>query len=105
VTLITKDIACGKVICGCIVVGIREVTYDRPFSMGTESYVLVGAGKSEDFAFSSACHCAGRSMSRTQVTKKWQGRKLIDELHGKGVLRSVDRKGACMFTRGGKKWY
>jgi len=55
-------------------------------TMGTESYVLVGTGESEDLAFSSACHGAGRSMSRTQAAKKWQGRKLIDELHEKGVL-------------------
>jgi len=43
-------------------------------------------GQSEDLAFSSACHGAGRSMSRTQATKLWQGRKLIDELREKGVL-------------------
>ncbi len=55
-------------------------------TMGTESYVLVGTGESEDLAFSSACHGAGRSMSRTQAAKKWQGRKLIDELHEQGVL-------------------
>jgi tRNA-splicing ligase RtcB len=54
--------------------------------MGTESYVLAGTGESEDLAFSSACHGAGRSMSRTQAAKKWQGRKLIDELHEKEVL-------------------
>lgn len=55
-------------------------------TMGTESYVLVGTGEGEQLAFSSACHGAGRSMSRTQASKKWQGRKLIDELHEKGVL-------------------
>jgi len=55
-------------------------------TMGTESYVLVGTGESEDLAFSSACHGAGRSMSRTQATKQWQGRKLIEELAEKGVL-------------------
>lgn len=55
-------------------------------TMGTESYILIGAGHSEDLAFSSACHGAGRCMSRTQATKLWQGRKLIDELGEKGVL-------------------
>lgn len=55
-------------------------------TMGTESYVLVGTGQSERLAFSSACHGAGRAMSRTQATKRWQGRQLIDELRGKGVL-------------------
>jgi len=52
----------------------------------TESYILVGTGECEDLAFSSACHHAGRSMSRTHATKHWQGRKLIDELCEKGVL-------------------
>jgi len=47
---------------------------------------LVGTHQSEELAFSSACHGAGRSMSRTQATKLWQGRKLIDELAEKGVL-------------------
>lgn len=55
-------------------------------TMGTESYILIGTSRSEDLAFSSACHGAGRSMSRTQATKLWQGRKLIDELAAKGVL-------------------
>ncbi len=55
-------------------------------TMGTESYILIGTGRSEDLALSSACHGAGRSMSRTQATKLWQGRKLIDELREKGVL-------------------
>jgi tRNA-splicing ligase RtcB len=55
-------------------------------TMGTESYVLVGTGESERLAFSSACHGAGRAMSRTQATKLWQGRKLIDDLASKGIL-------------------
>lgn len=55
-------------------------------TMGTESYILIGTSPSEELAFSSACHGAGRSMSRTQATKLWQGRKLIDELAAKGVL-------------------
>jgi tRNA-splicing ligase RtcB len=55
-------------------------------TMGTESYVLAGTGDSEQRAFSSACHGAGRAMSRTQATKQWQGRKLIDELQQRGIL-------------------
>lgn len=55
-------------------------------TMGTESHILVGTGCSKDLAFSSACHGAGRSMSRTRAAKLWQGRKLIDELGEKGVL-------------------
>jgi tRNA-splicing ligase RtcB len=55
-------------------------------TMGTESYILVGTAQSELLAFSSACHGAGRSMSRTAATKKWHGRELIDELRTEGVL-------------------
>ena len=55
-------------------------------TMGTESYVLVGMAEGEQLAFSSACHGAGRSMSRTQATKHWRGRQLVDELREHGVL-------------------
>ena len=55
-------------------------------TMGTESYVLVGTGEGEQLAFSSACHGAGRSMSRTQASKHWHGRQLVDELREHGVL-------------------
>jgi len=55
-------------------------------TMGTESYVLVGTEAGEKLAFSSACHGAGRSMSRTQATKHWRGRQLVDELRERGVL-------------------
>ena len=49
-------------------------------SMGTCSYVLAGTRESEEQAFSSACHGAGRAMSRHQATRQWQGRELVDEL-------------------------
>jgi tRNA-splicing ligase RtcB (3'-phosphate/5'-hydroxy nucleic acid ligase) len=55
-------------------------------TMGTESYILVGMSEGEQLAFSSACHGAGRSMSRTEAMKHWHGRMLIDELREKGVL-------------------
>jgi tRNA-splicing ligase RtcB len=55
-------------------------------TMGTESYVLVGTGEGEQLAFSSACHGAGRSMSRTQARKHWHGRQLVEELRQHGVL-------------------
>ncbi len=55
-------------------------------TMGTESYILVGTGESEKLAFSSACHGAGRAMSRTQATKRWHGRQLVEELRERGVL-------------------
>ncbi len=55
-------------------------------TMGTASYILAGTRESADLAFASACHGAGRQMSRTQATQQWQGRQVIDELAGRGIL-------------------
>jgi len=55
-------------------------------SMGTASYILAGTKQSEAQAFSSACHGAGRSMSRHQATRQWKGRALVDELAGRGII-------------------
>ena len=55
-------------------------------SMGTASYILVGTAESEAAAFSSACHGAGRAMSRHQARKLWQGRTLTDQLAEQGIL-------------------
>jgi tRNA-splicing ligase RtcB len=54
-------------------------------SMGTNSFVLAGAPESEEHAFASACHGAGRKMSRHQATRTWAGRKVIDELAARGI--------------------
>lgn len=55
-------------------------------SMGTASYVLSGTVESEALSFSSACHGAGRSMSRRQAMGRWHGRQLVDELKARGIL-------------------
>lgn len=55
-------------------------------SMGTDSYVLAGTAKSEQLAFSSACHGAGRRMSRHQAMRQWRGRALVDELAAQGII-------------------
>jgi tRNA-splicing ligase RtcB len=55
-------------------------------SMGTGSYVLAGTRESEARAFSSACHGAGRAMSRHQALRTWQGRKVVDDLAARGIL-------------------
>ncbi|HVO06242.1 MAG TPA: RtcB family protein [Burkholderiaceae bacterium] len=65
-------------------------------SMGTGSYVLAGNAQSETLAFSSACHGAGRAMSRHQALKTWQGRAVIDELAAQGILvRSPSARGVA----------
>ncbi len=37
-------------------------------------------------SFGSCCHGAGRAMSRTQATKKWQGRDVIKTLAEQGII-------------------
>ena len=55
-------------------------------SMGTASYVLAGTAQSEALSFSSACHGAGRCMSRHQAARQWQGRQLLTELRARGII-------------------
>jgi tRNA-splicing ligase RtcB (3'-phosphate/5'-hydroxy nucleic acid ligase) len=55
-------------------------------TMGTASWVLMGAPGAMGEAFGSACHGAGRAMSRHQATKHWKGRQLVDELAAQGIL-------------------
>jgi len=65
-------------------------------SMGTSSYVLCGTKASEQLAFSSACHGAGRSMSRSKASKQWQGKTLVDELAAQGIIiRSPSMRGVA----------
>ncbi len=73
-------------------------------SMGTGSYVLAGTAASEALAFSSACHGAGRAMSRHQALKTWSGRAVIDEMAGRGiVLRSPSPRGVAEEAPGAYK--
>ncbi len=73
-------------------------------SMGTSSYVLAGTEESESRAFSSACHGAGRSMSRHQARKRWHGRQLMDELAAHGiVIRSPSARGVAEEAPGAYK--
>jgi tRNA-splicing ligase RtcB (3'-phosphate/5'-hydroxy nucleic acid ligase) len=73
-------------------------------SMGTGSYVLAGTTESEMRAFSSASHGAGRSMSRRQALKHWQGRKLVDELAERGIIiRTKSMRGVAEEAPGAYK--
>ena len=73
-------------------------------SMGTASYVLAGTQESEERAFSSACHGAGRAMSRHQARKTWRGRQLVDELATRGiVIRSPSQRGVAEEAPGAYK--
>ncbi|MGB8327302.1 MAG: RtcB family protein [Steroidobacteraceae bacterium] len=65
-------------------------------SMGTGSYVLAGTAQSESLAFSSACHGAGRAMSRHQALRTWKGRLVVDELAARGIIvRSPSMRGVA----------
>ncbi|HEY0885992.1 MAG TPA: RtcB family protein [Ramlibacter sp.] len=73
-------------------------------SMGTGSYVLAGTAQSESLAFSSACHGAGRAMSRHQALKRWRGRKVVDDLAAQGILvRSPSSRGVAEEAPGAYK--
>lgn len=73
-------------------------------SMGTGSYVLVGERTSEEKAFSSACHGAGRAMSRHAALKLWSGRKIVDDLASEGILiRSPSTRGVAEEAPGAYK--
>ena len=65
-------------------------------SMGTASYVLAGTVDSESLSLSSACHGAGRAMSRRQARKRYGGRQVVDELADRGiVIRSPSLRGVA----------
>ncbi|WP_287369541.1 RtcB family protein, partial [Thauera sp.] len=65
-------------------------------SMGTASWILAGAAGAEERAFGSACHGAGRAMSRNAALRRWHGRDVVDELAAKGILiRSPSFRGVA----------
>jgi len=73
-------------------------------SMGTASYILAGNPTSESAALASACHGAGRTMSRTQATKRWQGREVVRDLESAGILvRSPSLRGVAEEAPGAYK--
>jgi tRNA-splicing ligase RtcB len=73
-------------------------------SMGTGSYILVGEAMSEAKAFSSACHGAGRALSRHAALKQWSGRKIVDDLASQGILiRSPSTRGVAEEAPGAYK--
>jgi tRNA-splicing ligase RtcB len=73
-------------------------------SMGTGSYILVGEATSEAKAFSSACHGAGRALSRHAALRQWSGRKIVDDLAAAGILiRSPSTRGVAEEAPGAYK--
>jgi tRNA-splicing ligase RtcB len=73
-------------------------------TMGTASYILTGTAESMSLSFGSSCHGAGRSMSRSQATRKWQGRDVVKNLAQQGILiRSPSFRGIAEEAPGAYK--
>ncbi len=73
-------------------------------SMGSASYILAGAENNDQRSFSSACHGAGRAMSRHAATRRWRGRAVVDELAGRGIIiRSPGYRGVAEEAPGAYK--
>jgi tRNA-splicing ligase RtcB (3'-phosphate/5'-hydroxy nucleic acid ligase) len=73
-------------------------------TMGTASYVLAGTEEGMRRALGSACHGAGRAMSRHQATRTWRGKEVRDELSNRGiVIRSPSWRGVAEEAPGAYK--
>jgi len=73
-------------------------------SMGTGSYILVGEPAAENKAFASACHGAGRALSRHAALKQWSGRQVVDDLAERGIIiKSPSMRGVAEEAPGAYK--
>ncbi len=65
-----------------------------PGDMGRASYVLKGTQAAMELSFGSACHGAGRALSRTQARRAITAEELREELARRGVfVRAATMKG------------
>lgn len=73
-------------------------------TMGTASYILAGTRQGMGRAYGSACHGAGRSMSRRQATRQWRGTQVKQTLASQGILiRSPSMRGLAEEAPGAYK--
>ena len=73
-------------------------------TMGTASYILAGTEQSMGLAYGSACHGAGRNMSRRQATRQWHGSQVIQQLADRGIIiRSPSKRGVAEEAPGAYK--
>jgi len=56
-----------------------------PGSMGTPSYILCGSEEAMNVSFGSACHGAGRVMSRAHAKKEFRGQSIKENLEARGI--------------------
>ena len=64
-----------------------------PGSMGTASYVLAGRDQASALSFGSACHGAGRAMSRHAAKRAKSGREVRQELEAQGIAVACPSSG------------
>ncbi|HIH69202.1 RtcB family protein [Methermicoccus shengliensis] len=57
-----------------------------PGSMGTPSFILVGGPRAMELSFGSACHGAGRVMSRSRAKKTYSSSSVSKGLSEKGIV-------------------
>lgn len=63
-------------------------------SMGAASYILSGTSTAEKLSFASACHGAGRALSRKRAVRNFKARTVLEELDRLGVaVRAHDFRG------------
>ena len=73
-------------------------------SMGTSSAIMIGSSTRPERAFASACHGAGRALSRHQALKRWHGRQVVDELATRGIIvKSPSTRGVAEEAPGAYK--
>jgi len=73
-------------------------------SMGTTSGIMAGRRIEPERAFSSACHGAGRRLSRHEALRRWHGRQVVDELAQRGIIvRSPSSRGVAEEAPGAYK--
>jgi tRNA-splicing ligase RtcB len=73
-------------------------------TMGTASYILAGTEQSMGLAYGSACHGAGRNMSRRQAVRQWHGGQVIQQLADRGIIiRSPSKRGVAEEAPGAYK--
>ncbi len=65
-----------------------------PGSMGTASWILLGAPRSLDLSFGSTAHGAGRTMSRSAAKRNFTEERVKDGLESKGIyVKALTKEG------------
>ncbi|MEA3494183.1 MAG: RtcB family protein [Candidatus Margulisiibacteriota bacterium] len=65
-----------------------------PGDMGRYSYIMTGTEVAMQETWGSVCHGAGRMLSRSAASRKYNAGELLAELEGKGIIvRSASKKG------------